>query len=192
MITIWARAFMDLHQEQFLKDELLSLTLMATVQRADVYTHGSPEKKRKAFQKALRSCLEELARSYYQQVSEETHVQNIVGLSNGLSSIHGSVLRNRRFRIGAAQKALNLYLKYLWCLGMISAPPHCPFDSRIIGRLSEYIGPRWTALDSENDYRALMNAAKAAANGLSLAAWELQTYNNSQPGSPPRAGKGRS
>jgi hypothetical protein len=39
------------------------------------------------------------------------------------------------FRVGTAQKALNLYLKYLWCLGEIKTPPHCPFDRGIIQML---------------------------------------------------------
>lgn len=39
------------------------------------------------------------------------------------------------FRIGSAQKALNLYRKYLWCLGYIPFPPHCPFDATIIDQL---------------------------------------------------------
>ncbi len=182
---------MDSHQEQFLKDEFFSLTLMATVQRADVYIAGAAEKERKAFQTALRSRLEELATAYREEVPEEAHIRNILGLSSALSSSHAKVLREGRFRIGPAQKALNLYLKYLWCLGKIPAPPHCPFDSRVISKLPQYTGPNWTALDSELEYRALVKAAKTKAQGLSLATWELQTYNNAQPRAPADAAKRR-
>jgi hypothetical protein len=173
---------MDSDQEQFLKDELFSLTLMATVQRANVYAAASAEKDRKAFQAALRSRLEGLAKTYRETVLEETHIQNVLGLSSHLSSSHARVLRDGRFRIGPAQKALNLYLKYLWCLGMIPAPPHCPFDFRVISKLSTYTGPSWTALDTEGEYRVLIEAARATAQGMSLATWELQTYNNVRPG----------
>jgi hypothetical protein len=92
------------------------------------------------------------------------------------------VLENRRFRIGSAQKALNLYLKYLWCLGKICSPPHCPFDRQIIASLPNYTGPSWTKLVREEDYRALVEAAKAKAQDSSLAAWELRIYNNAKPG----------
>jgi hypothetical protein len=126
-------------------------------------------------------------------VTEEAHIRNIVELSTSLSSAHANVLNNRRFRIAAAQKALNLYLKYLWCLGKIPSPPHCPFDFQIIGKLPNYTGPGWTTLDREEDYRALVDAAKVAGRGSSLAAWELRTYNNAHLGAAvdaPRAARG--
>ena len=121
---------MDADQEQFLRDELFSLTLMATVQRARVYRPKTPEQTRRAFQAALRSKLEEVARHYEKEVGEETHIGNIVKLSDSLTRAHKDILNSSRFRIGTAQKALNLYLKYLWCLGKIPRPPHCPFDFR--------------------------------------------------------------
>ena len=43
-------------------------------------------------------------------------MRNIVALSEGLSEDHADILAGKRFRVGTAQKALNLYLKYLWCL----------------------------------------------------------------------------
>nr|MBI3614129.1 hypothetical protein [Nitrospirota bacterium] len=173
---------MNAHQERFLKDELFSLTLMATVQRANVYAKRSPDKGRKAFRAALQALLEEIAQAYGQEVLEETHIRNILELSRRLTSVHSKVLRSGRFRIGPAQKALNLYLKYLWCLGAIPRPPHCPFDFQIIKKLPTYTGPSWTALETEADYRNLIKAAKATAQSDHLADWELKTYNNTQPG----------
>lgn len=175
---------MDAHQERFLKDELFSLTLMATVQRGGVYRPGTTERERKAFQSALRTRLEQTAQGYVSKVSEETHIENILALSTQLSAAHPEVLQGHRFRIGTAQKALNLYLKYLWCIGKIPEPPHCPFDFQIIARLPMYQGPSWTVLDSADDYRNLVEAAKLMARGSSLAAWELETYNNAQPVAP--------
>jgi hypothetical protein len=172
---------MDAHQEQFLRDEIFSLTLMATVGRANVYTPGLSERERKTFQSTLRSQLEEIVKEYATEVSENAHIQNILRLSTYLTTTHANVMQGGRFRIGTAQKALNLYLKYVWCLGKIPAPPHCPFDFQIIARLPAYTGPNWTVLDSENDYRTLVTAAKARTQGVSLAVWELQTYNNAQP-----------
>ena len=154
---------------------------MATVQRARVYRPKAPERTRRTFQGALRSKLEEVARLYEKEVEEETHIGNIVELSRSLTRAHKDILNSGRFRIGTAQKALNLYLKYLWCLGKIPRPPHCPFDFQIIAKLSEYKGPKWTALDLEKDYRNLVAAARAKARDVPLAVWELQTYNNAQP-----------
>lgn len=175
---------MNTHQEQFLRDEFFSLTLMATVQRAGVYRPDTPERERKAFQSALRQHLEQIAQGYKAKVSEEAHIMNILGLSTNLSIAHAGILQSGRFRIGTAQKTLNLYLKYLWCLGKIPEPPHCPFDFQIIAKLPAYKGPSWTVLDIEDDYRNLVKAAKAKAQDFSIAVWELDTYNSAQPGTP--------
>jgi hypothetical protein len=172
---------MDAHQEQFLTDEFFSLTLAATVGRANVYTVGSSERERKVFQSALRSQLEQIAQGYESKVSSETHIQNVLGLSKYLTEACEKTLRGGRFRIGTAQKALNLYLKYLWCIEKIPTPPHCPFDFQIIAKLPAYSGPSWTALDSEQEYRALVTVAEEKAQGLSLAVWELRTYKEVKP-----------
>ena len=169
---------MDANQEDFLRDETFSLTLMATVRRAKVYKHGLSERERRAFQVALRPRLEDITKQYESEVAEDTHVRNSLGLSDYFTLKCGTVLKDGRFRIGAAQKALNLYLKYLWCLGKIPAPPHCPFDSQIICKLPGCKGMNWTSLDTEQEYRRLVMAAKSVANGTCLADWELQVYNN--------------
>jgi hypothetical protein len=46
-------------------------------------------------------------------VTKEDHIKNICMLANILTEKHYNILLNRRFRIGSAQKGLNLYLKYL-------------------------------------------------------------------------------
>ncbi|MCX5658550.1 MAG: hypothetical protein NTW19_02365 [Planctomycetota bacterium] len=172
---------MDEHQDRFLADEFFSLTLMGTVQRAGVYNAGLTDSERKRFQSALRSQLEQVALQYQRQVPEEDHIRNILELSQRLTADHAAVLRENRFRIGSAQKALNLYLKYLWCIGKIPAPPHCPFDSQVIKtHRAAYSGPSWTELDDEVHYRSLVRAAKTKANGSILAAWELHMYNHLQ------------
>jgi hypothetical protein len=173
---------MNTDQEKFLRDEFFSLTLAATVQRAGVYRSGCSEKERRPFHDYLRLKLEEIAKQYENEVPDEKHIQNIVELSNGLSGTHKDVLRDKRFRIGTAQKALNLYLKYLWCIGKIPTPPHCPFDSFIVNKLPTYHGPKWTALDNEEEYRNLVAAARVKAQGCPLSAWELRTYNGDPPG----------
>lgn len=68
---------------------------------------------------ALRLWLTDIELQYCEAVAEEHHIKNIVSLSEKLSKEHAGALVNGRFRIGVAQKALNLYLKYLWCLGKV-------------------------------------------------------------------------
>jgi hypothetical protein len=65
----------------------------------------------------LSSRLQVLASGYSSPVGDVAHCSAIEALAESMSrAFHGrNVLREDRFRIGVAQKALNLYLKYLWC-----------------------------------------------------------------------------
>src|SRR2546425_8802834 len=114
---------MDIQRKKkFLRDELFSLTLMAIVQRGKIYRAITSEGKRKEFRKQLQRKLEKMAITYSKKQTEEKHEKNIERLAQALSWSHRSVLQKGRFRIGGAQKALNLFLKYLWCLDEIPEP----------------------------------------------------------------------
>lgn len=153
------------------------MTLMATVQRGKVYRPGLSEIERKPLQLTLQQRLTQISERYTKAVTEEEHEENIVNLAKDISSTHSNILSEGRFRIGSAQKALNLFLKYLWCINTIAEPPHCPFDFQIIQKLpAELQGIRWTQIDDIETYKKLVAAAKTCATPLSLAEWELKTY----------------
>jgi len=172
---------MNSEQLAYLKDEIFSLTLMGTVLRGKVYRKNSTEVERSTLRGALRVELERLAQKYEGGVQEREHFGNIDKLANTLSRTHSKALSGGRFRIGSAQKALNLYLKYLWWLDRIPSPPHCPFDAMVLSRVSGCSEVRWTQLDSLAEYKRIVECAKAAAKGVSLSEWELYLYNASQP-----------
>lgn len=163
--------------ERFLRDELFSLTLMATVQRGKVYAEHATEAQKRLFQRGLQEALENASRQYATRVSDKRHLRNISSLSAKLTGAFHAFLRNGRFRIGSAQKALNLFLKYLWCTGLIPTPPHCPFDFQIIQKLPTKARRNWTTIDSIGEYKSLVAGAKKQADGQSLAEWELQLYS---------------
>jgi len=58
-------------------------------------------------------------------------------------------------------------------------PPHCPFDSIIIGCFPEFTGMNWTQLDNIDDYKKLVKAARDAAQSETIAEWELEIWLNS-------------
>lgn len=167
-------------QWQFLHSELLMLTRAGTFQRSGVYAPGCPEKTRRRVRLALSKWLSGAGEHYKTTSRECDHVARIVDLAEHMTSHFGSNLRGGRFRIGVAQKALNLYLKYLWCAGRIPMPPHCPFDARIISRLRFEAPVRWTKLDSIQEYELLVRAARAVAGDQPLAAWELGVWNEGE------------
>jgi len=114
-------------------------------------------------------------------VSEEKHTSNIKTFADEISARYGNILSGGRFRIGIAQKLLNLYLKYRWVLGLAAKSPlHCPFDYRIISQLS-VVEPRcikWTKCDHIGCYQSWVDAARKKA-GKSIAEWELKAWGGS-------------
>lgn len=168
---------MDKEKRAFLDDELHSLTLMATLQRSCTYTEKAKDGDKAKFRDRLRELLNQFSPKYKTVVDENLHMDNILSICETLSNEFSHILANGRFRIGGAQKALNLFLKYLWCMGEIDNPPHCPFDYVIIRKLNKYRNINWTSLDDIETYKGIVKEAKALAGDKGLAEWELETYN---------------
>src|ERR1700737_1330350 len=137
----------------FILGEIFSMTLSATTQRANLYAADTTENARQPFRKALRAALEGLSRLYTVEVKDEQHVEHIAHIANDLSTNYANLLSGKRFRIGQSQKAVNLYLKYLWCLGDIMMPPHCPIDVVVFRHIPGFKEERWTQLDSIDRYK---------------------------------------
>lgn len=157
---------------------LLSSAIMAALQRSGTYSNGAKDSDRSEFRKALSRRLMELSEKYKQEVPEPEHIENIKFLATELSSEFAHILDKSCFRIGIAQKALNSYLKYLWCTDKIPAPPHCPFDSIIIDKLPSCKRIKWTLLDDISEYKQIVSAAREKAGKKTLAQWELEEFNN--------------
>ncbi len=135
------------------------------------------------FKNALILELRGLAGKYSgQNVLDQTHIGNIRGIVSRLEQAHGAILNEGVLKFGFAAKALNVYLKHLWCgkPELDIRPTHCPFDNNIIqelGLASEY-EHRWTFAD-EKDYREWVRLAYIAAEaegGLTLSEWELRKW----------------
>ena len=165
-------------RRQALRDTFHAIALAAAFQHGKVYSKRVTADDRARFQNGVREALEALEPQYSSPVSHARHVAVIEEFASSLSVRHGGVLRKGRMRIGVAQKAVNVYLKFAWLAGWIPAPPHCPFDARIIALLPHGLRSlKWTALDDIGKYEQLVEAARSLAGSRSLAAWELFEYN---------------
>ena len=173
----------------FLERETLALAVMGALSRNHTYS-CQDDRKKEEFRGALRGCLNSLLEEYRAEegVSEDRHVANIKALSSGMSERYGGILKGGKFRIGAAQKALNLYLKYAWAREIIPEPPHCPIDSTVLEKIEKC--PKsvrcpicrcvtWTKMRTAEQYVHFIKKArkKADAKGQSLARWELGFFN---------------
>lgn len=161
---------------QFLESQALASAVSASLQRSRTYSSGVHENARRHLHEEMQRVLSDIAGRYCTAVSERDHLDNLSEFATRVTEACRPLLANGRLRLGVAQKALNLYLKYLWCFGQIAEPPHCPFDARIIAKLPREAQLPWTHLDDIRQYQALVAAARHAAGGESLAAWELRAY----------------
>ena len=168
-------------KQKFIDNIIFSSTLAATVQRASVYRKDAPEQCRQKFREGLEQELKDLLEQYNNPVSPAIHCENIEILAKNISAKHRAVLADGNFRIGLAQKALNLYLKFYWCLGHIPIPPHCPIDSIVLKEVPGNNVP-WTKITQISEYKSIIDRAKLKAKELQLplSEWEIHVYNKTQ------------
>jgi hypothetical protein len=169
---------------EFLEEVLFSSAFSAAVQHSKTYSEGIVQHDKDRIRESLKKFLRAIRTSSPYLgggVTDEVHGCNIENLANDVGRDWSEYLYDAKFRIGTAQKLLNLYLKLYWCIGEIAEPPHCPIDRFIIRALdSKYHNINWTTLDDLAEYQRLIDAVKGVAasgdNQLSIAAWELKNY----------------
>lgn len=165
---------------EFINNEIWILTFGGGLQRTGTYSVGIIKPQKDAFRNSVRGEISRLVNAQYvnAQVTSEAHIQNLIKLQNWINANHANVLREGGIRFGVVQKLLNLYLKYQWCLGLIEMPPHCPFDSIIIGELNLPEEIHWTLLETVEEYEMLVTAAFGLAEAAqkSIAEWELAIF----------------
>lgn len=176
-------------KNKFLKEEFIMFSIIGGMGRGkSIYKKNIEDKKKVPFKAELKKELFKIGEKYLKEkVSEEDHLIIINDFSNEFSSEPYKILlsedNKERFVIGRSQKIINLYLKYLWCWGLLNQTPHhCPFDSTIISNLRENgsVLSIWTELDSLEEYEKCVVEAKRKAeryNFKSIAEWELVTFN---------------
>lgn len=171
---------MDIHsqKQRFLLHEISLLSLTNALSTRDkaypVYAPQISEHHKQQFKHTLRTALDALLPQYnHKKISEDEHIAQIEQLSARLTQQFGTILHEQTFRLGVAQKLLNLQLKYLWATGfLMREPPHCPIDHA----LREYarLDYHWVSNHSTHDYQRAIAALKRQAHPLSLAMWELK------------------
>lgn len=169
-------------QWQFVHSEILTLSVMAAFARARIYVPGADEQARRSLHTTLKQTLVRVGLQYKAVVTESEHLQNIGAIASAVSKEHAAILVGHAFRIGTAQKALNLYLKYLWCLGQLPEPPHCPVDAVILACVPAANRVPWTQIATLEEYMRCITAIRKLTNGQSLAQWECTQWNEAQQG----------
>jgi hypothetical protein len=160
-------------------------SLKSALQQRQNTVYSRPEfgDERAGFRDALSQVIRSEAARYRQpsRVPDAEHCEAIRRISDGLSNRFGHIfLTKRRFRYGTAQKAFNLYLKFLWRLGALRAgrPPHCPVDGVVLGAAG-LVG-KWTHSDDQQEYMRWIDGIRKVALPLDLSDWEYGIWQRQQ------------
>jgi len=165
------------------KDFLLSAAIVdshrSAFQRANVYSKESSQSDRDEFVKLFRKKLTLLEKLYAVGVTENDHITNMIRFKDELSAAFPNVLANRTMLFGVAQKAVNLYVKYLWVLDYIPQPPHCPVDRIILNKVG-INNINWTTLDDVEVYKSIIATIRIVADKekSTIPEWELKVWND--------------
>lgn len=158
------------------EEDALQNCILAAFRRNKMYKDNVLQSERYELRNDLKVELRNLSASYLLGgVGETDHEANIQYLSDVLSAKHGAMLTDGRFKIGTSQKALNLYLKFLWCLDRLpDEPVHCPVDRIILTKVLIY--GAWTQLDDIQSYREWISIIRDAIEPQSLSTWKLGAW----------------
>jgi hypothetical protein len=170
-------------KEKFILNEIWQLTINGAFQRANVYSNTAKgekmNKEKEEFKKELREFVESLSIQYKSEIKDiDQHYSNIYSIST-FSEKHESLLKDKKLNFGISQKLLNLYLKYLWCLGKIETPPHFPVDRQIQELLDDKNPTAWTSWENKDYYNKVIDKAnKRVLNSghSSIAELELELF----------------
>jgi hypothetical protein len=156
--------------DPFLDEIAVQNSIQAALQRSRTYGDESTEEGKQKFRDALAQQLRLEAKRYIEPISEPDHCAAIKRICEELSEKHSQQLMDREFRYGIAQKAFNLYLKFLWKFACIPEPPHCPIDGIVLTAVG--IDEAWTWCKYESQYLRWIDKIKNKAKPHSLSEWE--------------------
>ena len=161
--------------DEFIKKIILGRTIQAAFQRGKVYPDGLSQKAKDDLKNSIKEELVRISGKYVNEVSEEKHLRNIEVLSQTITRKHKRKLKNGCLRIGTAQKLLNVFIKFLWCLGAAKEPKHCPIDRIVLRQIKS--DRKWTDLKSIKEYKEIISEIRKHIHNETVARWEWTLWN---------------
>ena len=171
-------------KERFLDKEFWMLSWNASVQTRNglpVYADNPSDEEKAQLKQFVRNYInKELLPMYEcQKVTEEQHCRHIEKLAGEVTTCHDSILHGGEYRIGIAQKLLNLQLKYLWCQDKLDTPPHCPIDGNVLRAVgSTESWTYWTSIKQYDGAIEEIRKHSASEGWQHIADWKLSLFNN--------------
>jgi hypothetical protein len=162
--------------------EALRNSIRAALQRNKTYATDGQNEARSEFRSRWSRLMTDAAERYKSPINDDDeHCRIIERIASELSARFPAIVARGRLGFGTSQKAFNLYLKFLWRLGRIPEPPHCPVDGIVLR--SARIAGSWTKSDSVREYMNWIKRLRAVAGISSLSDWEYELWKRSSGGS---------
>lgn len=150
----------EYYKQQFLSLELSILLLEHTIGKELKFKRSISKKDRNAWKTMFIGRLEGFSNSYKKgNVSDEEHIGFLKELEIQLNAELWFTPAD--FRFGMAQLIGNLFLKYMWAIGVIETPPHFPITHFIQNDLQlDKIACWKTDIKDEKEYMNIINKVR--------------------------------
>jgi len=136
-ISVKKQEFLQKYNFDYSKEIAISKAINASVQHNLLYSSSATNKEKKDIKTYWGSCLEEVGDEFKKDVSVKTYEYIVEQLKRGMNRKFGPLFDNgskhgSMFRISHSQKSISVYVKHLWCMGVIGEPKICPIDRIIL------------------------------------------------------------
>ena len=166
------------------RNTAISKSINASVGRNPTYSSGLNSIDKIEFKNYWRVQLVKIGVLFETERDEKYYLSQVESLTGLMNSKFRDMLNPQRsnyeagFRVAHAQKSISVYLKHLWCMGEIPAPPCCPIDRIISLRANVKLEVSWTRMNSIDQVkRALDEFRQLAKNDRKLLCdWELDLF----------------
>lgn len=183
-------SFLNRYNPERTEEKAIELSIKAAVQHNSLYSKSASNDDRKVIRHVWAEALRIISEKYKsEEVSDEIYLADIIELKDlmnnqysdyFMSETHPKFNYDPGFRISHSQKSIGVYLKHLWCLGEIKAPPQCPVDAIILKVAGQkYPNTKWTHINSIDEHLSQVEILSKMAGDLPLPEWELKSFNTS-------------
>lgn len=153
--------------------------LGAAFQRNQIYSGVYNPDIRIEVRNLIYKFLDNIKLKYSVSRTEAEYEEDILALEKYLKHNVPNGIDN--LKISHTQKVLSVFLKHLWCLGLIPVPPQFPVDRNTLLILYPQKTPSWTKIASIEEYQAFLNDFKhyisnSEFESLKIAEWELIAF----------------
>lgn len=170
-------------------EKAAALAIRAAVERNPTYKSGITKKEKSDIHKTWTKLLIDKLDKYKKCQGKKAFIKDVKDIYNKMNSDKFKRLFSnngrgkddkypKEFRIAHAQKSLSIFLKHMWFnIEDMPEPPVCPIDGVILKAVGS--NGAWTKLNDLKTYTNYLDEVEKFANakGMSLAKWELITWN---------------